>query len=421
TAAPIAPVPLQHTEPITTPHDLPTQFADEPSATENPKSTIENPEDAAANAVTFPALEPWPEPITNGPALFDEAHDRALHYLYLPGGAAVVLTLWSTHASAIGAFQYSPRLNFTSTEPGCGKSTALSFLATLTPKVLRTDNLKPAVLFRIVDRHQPTLLLDELDSYLHLYSEIRGLLNAGISRDGFAHRCEGNIVRAFKAFAATALAGLGPLTPTLRSRSITIPLSLAPPGAIKARFDRRHLKSETILARKIARWTQDNFAALSAADPPMPGGAYNRLADNWRPLFAVAQVIGGHWPDRALDAFQKLTKLSQPPTDPQPSTLNPQLLLSDLRQIFATAGTDRLFSSHLVRALQSLPSRPWSGLQNGDKPITEHRLARWLKALGISSQLIRKDGLRARGYLLSSLQGPAPAPPSEPQPLDFQI
>jgi hypothetical protein len=39
----------------------------------------------------------------------------------------------------------------------------------------------------------------------------------------------------------------------------------------------------------------------------LPPSAFNRIADNWRPLFAVAEVAGGDWPRRAAEAFAKLT------------------------------------------------------------------------------------------------------------------
>jgi hypothetical protein len=251
-------------------------------------------DDADANALSLPQLEPWPEPITDAPALFDEVHDRFLLYLHLPPGAAAVFTLWLPHANAITAFTHSPRLNLTSLVPGCGKSTALDLIATMAPRVLRTDNLKPAVLFRVADQYQPTLLLDELDTYLHLFPELRGLLNAGNSPDACVYRCEGRAVRSFKVFTASALAGIGHLAPTLRDRSIVISLTKAPAGVIQARFDKRFTESEIILGRKIARWVKDNFAAIAACDPLLPPEAFNRLGDNWRPLFAIAQIIGGH-------------------------------------------------------------------------------------------------------------------------------
>src|SRR5260221_12933840 len=38
----------------------------------------------------------------------------------------------------------------------------------------------------------------------------------------------------------------------------------------------------------------------------MPPGAYNRVADNWRPIFAIAQIVGGDWPQLALEAYHHL-------------------------------------------------------------------------------------------------------------------
>jgi hypothetical protein len=94
-------------------------------------------------------------------------------------------------------------------------------------------------------------------------------------------------------------------------------------------------------------WTRDNFDAIASCDPPLP--ACNRLADNWRPLFAVAQVIGGHWPARILDSFTHLT--ANPRTTAQ--DLGPTLL-ADIRAIFDQSDASHLFSSVLVDSLCAL-------------------------------------------------------------------
>src|SRR5205807_7830197 len=137
---------------------------------------------------------------------------------------------------------------------------------TLLPRPLRTENIKSAVLFRLVDQHQPALLLDEVDAYLPQSEELRGLLNAGHKRGACAYRCEGegNAVRAFRAFAPAALAGIGSLPATLRDRSVLIPLFAADEGQITTRFDPLRTELETTLARKLARWASDNFEALAA-------------------------------------------------------------------------------------------------------------------------------------------------------------
>ena len=112
---------------------------------------------------------------------------------------------------------------------------------------------------------------------------------------------------------------IGDLPRTLADRSICIRLVKAEPGQIVARFDQEHIEIETELCRKLARWTQDHFAEIQACDPKLPDTAFNRLADNWRPLFAIAEVAGGDWPRLALEAFNHLT--SHP--TPSPSHVTP--------------------------------------------------------------------------------------------------
>ena len=51
------------------------------------------------------------------------------------------------------------------------------------------------------------------------------------------------------------------------------------------------------IARMCARWIDDNAGLLADADPDM-GDLINRDADKWRPLFAIADLIGPDWPDR---------------------------------------------------------------------------------------------------------------------------
>src|SRR6266446_6971048 len=220
-------------------------------------------DDAQGRAVHLPAVEPWPEPV-NGAEVLDQVSARFTHYLVLPPGAADAIALWETHAHTCAAFVHTPRLNLSSPESGCGKTTTLDLIATMTPRPLRTENLTAPVLFRLVDQHQPTLLLDEVDSYLTQADELRGLLNAGHKRGACAYRCEGDghAARAFKAFAPAVLSGIGALPGTLRDRSITIVLLPAEADQLECRFDSLHTEVESVLCRKLARWTQEHFAIL---------------------------------------------------------------------------------------------------------------------------------------------------------------
>jgi hypothetical protein len=288
---------------------------------------------------------------------------------------------------------------------GCGKTTTLDILATMVPRPLRAENMSSAVLFRVVDQEQPTLILDELDTWLAKDTELRGLLNAGHKPASHAYRCEGpgNIIRAFKAYAPTALAGLGSLPPTLRDRSILIPLTMAQEGQPYAAFDPNKTELENTLGRKLARWVKDTFPALHACDPALPPGAFNRLADNWRPLFAIAQLAGGDWPRRAAAAFANLTVKSVSQRD---FILT---LIADIQSLFARSGAPRMFSTDLADSLCALPNRAYSQL-------TPIRLARQLAQFGIHSRAFRIGENRAKGYDLGDFAAAFSRSPAAPPP-----
>ena len=137
----------------------------------------------------------------------------------------------------------------------------------------------------------------------------------------------------------------------------------------------------------------------------MPATAYNRVADNWRPLFAIAQIAGGDWPRRALEAYTHLTH--QPSTtlrvdlpNHQPSTLNPQPLLADIRQIFAQAGATRLSCQQILNGLRAL-DRPWSQPSACNAPLTSRWLGHYLHRLGIRSHSLRIGHQSVKGYELA--------------------
>jgi putative DNA primase/helicase len=159
-------------------------------------------------------------------------------------------------------------------------------------------------------------------------------------------------------------------------------------------FDDEQMELEKILGRKLARWCRDNFAALLSCRPKMPSTAHNRLADNWRPLFAIAEVVGGDWPRLVLEAFMKLTARQN--RDAQSVGVN---LLNDIRQVFARSGRDRFHSKELVAALCGSADSPWSEAHAG-KAITENWLCRQLRRFGIDSHNVRIEERQAKGFEL---------------------
>ena len=60
----------------------------------------------------------------------------------------------------------SPVLGITSPTPECGKTTCLTLLGALVPRACPASNITTAALFRAVEKWQPTLLIDEADTFL---------------------------------------------------------------------------------------------------------------------------------------------------------------------------------------------------------------------------------------------------------------
>jgi putative DNA primase/helicase len=355
-------------------------------------------------AIDLPDVEPWPQPV-NGADVLHEISNTFSQYLALPPGAPDAMALWAAHSHCYEAFEVTPRLNFTSPEKGCGKTTGRDVVALFVPRPLSTENLTTAVLFRMVEKLRPTVLADEYDTWLKRDEELRGLFNAGHRRGGQAFRCEGDNheVRGFRVFGPAVLCGIGALPGTLHDRSIVIRLQRAKPDEVQKRFDSRRTDRERELCRKLARWCIDNWGRLECCDPVLPEGAFNRLADNWRPLFALSEIAGGDWPKRAAVAFNKLTQHED--LDAQGMGV---MLLSDIQQIFAGTSPpsaedespvpiERAFSKQLIEWLCDMKDRPWPEAQRG-KAISERWLARQLSRFGIHSKTLRIGEDRAKGY-----------------------
>jgi putative DNA primase/helicase len=352
------------------------------------------------SAIDLPEIEPWPDPV-DGEEVLDAIAKSHLVYVALHDYAADLCALWEAQCHCFEAFDITPRLNITSPEKGCGKTTLLDVIALFVPRPLRTENFTAAVLFRLIEARKPTILADEYDSWLKNNEELRGLLNAGHRRGGQVARCEGDSheVRAFRVFGPALLCGIGALPGTLHDRSIPIRLERAKPGELQERFDSRHTDRERELCRKLARWCSDNRAAFESCDPKLPAGAFNRLADNWRPLSAIAEVAGGDWPRRCAEAFAKLTS-----TDDLNAHGIGTLLLADIAEIFDKTATDKIPSVRLADELAAIEGRPWAEWGKHRKPISPNQLANQLHRFGIKPDGIRVGDHTPRGYRLTDFQ-----------------
>ena len=183
--------------------------------------------------------------------------------------------------------------------------------------------------------------------------ELRGILNSGHRKGGSIIRTVGDDYepRQFSTWAPTAISMIGRLPGTLHDRSIHIQLRRRKPSEMVESFRADRAPELKLLARKAARWADDHTVALQAAEPDM-GDLVNRAADNWRPLFAIADAIGGEWPARirAIAAGAEAKKEDQSVRT---------MLLADIRDILRSrTHSDRIGSNELPAELGQLEGRP---------------------------------------------------------------
>lgn len=340
---------------------------------------------------------PWPDPV-DGELLLDELSSTIRCSLVVPEEAASAISLWAVYTHAHDLFQISPRLSFTSPEKRCGKTTALAVLQRLVAKPLVASNITAAAVFRTVEAEHPTLLIDEADTFLRKNDELRGILNSGHNRStagvirtvGDAHE-----PKRFDTWTPVAIAMIGRLPDTLADRSIEILMRRKKQGEHVARFRLDRTGALEELHRKIIRWVRDNETTIGDWDGPVPNRLHDRAADNWRPLFAIADVVGGAWPEQARQAALALT----PTEDASPGVK----LLEDIRDIFDEVGDDRLLTQELLERLHAKEHRPWAEYKMG-KPLSATQLANLLRPYAVSPNTIRSHEAVAKGYTRASFE-----------------
>jgi Protein of unknown function (DUF3631) len=351
-------------------------------------------------AITFAEPEPWPEPV-DGAALLDEISKAIGAHVVMPEASRDACALWVAHTFLLDCTMISPRLAITSPTRGCGKTTALDVISQLVLRPLPAANVSASAIFRVVEGFRPTLLIDEADTFLKDNDELRGVLNSGHRKGGAVLRNVGDDhePRSFSTYGACAIALIGQLPGTLTDRSVPITLTRRKRDEDITPFRLDRVAHLVVLARKLARWTADNEVAIAATEPEMPAGIYNRAADNWRPLLSVATVAGGGWVARGQKAA-----LAGVAADIDDAALL-ELLLGDIRTIFASREVERMPSAALAEALAEMDGRPWAEFGRNEKPVTQNKLARLLKPLKIVPDSIRIDERRTpKGYYLNQFE-----------------
>jgi putative DNA primase/helicase len=344
----------------------------------------------------FTDIEPWHEPI-NPAQLLDDITSTIQRFIVLDKQQAQAAALWVSACWFIDAIDCAPIALINAPEKACGKSQLLSVFGFLTPRPLQASGISPSALYRVVEKYKPTLLIDEIETVLKDNDELRGLLNAGHTRNSaYVIRCVGDDhePKRFTVWGMKAIAGINAikLAETVTSRAIVFELRKKTKAESVQRLNHAEAGLFDILTAKLARFSEDYTHQVSTARPTLPDALGDRDQNNWEPLLKVASVTGSHWLQTANEIALTMAGLAQSTQ----STSNE--LLADIQTIFERNKTIKISTAELIKALCEDTEAPWATYNRG-KELTARQLSRQLATYGISSKTIRLNSYEtAKGF-----------------------
>jgi putative DNA primase/helicase len=345
------------------------------------------------NTVVIPEgdIDPWPDPVDGATEVLYPMVRALNTHLSTNEGIPETIALYCTftHMVQSADCEYAPRLFLSSPVKRCGKTQAMTICTHFVRRPSPSGNITMASVFREVHYFAPTLLIDELDTFVHGKPELVGVLNSGHYRPfAFVKRIEKGVPVKYRTFAPVIFGAIGTLpkeASALEDRCIILPFRRRGHNEKVEKLSLIGGRSQplTDLGRKAARWVADNLEALTRADPMMPERLPDRAADNWRSLFAIADLAGGEWPTLARRTALMLT--------PRDETEQPETLLAYMSVIFGEQ--PRIRTVELLQRLHEI---------EGFGSVTATELAKILKPFGIQSKFMRFSGGRsvpgAHGY-----------------------
>jgi hypothetical protein len=148
------------------------------------------------------------------------------------------------------------------------------------------------------------------------------------------------------------------------------------------------------LTSRVMRWVADHRERLGSSGPAIPEELPDRVADNWGPSFAIADVAGGDWGSRARAAAIEgvAADMSDLPEGRE--------LLLNIRQVFTELKKDRIRSVELIHELTNNPEWRWQYRSGG---FNAHVLGKLLKPFRVHSKSIYFPPV-AKGFELAQFQ-----------------
>ncbi len=374
-------------------------------------------------AVVCADIEPYDEPVVVSELLY-EIYSTVSRFIVCDEQTKVAASIWIAFTWVIDYVDIAPIALITAPDKECGKSQLLEVLRRLSRRSVLAANISPSALFRTIEKYSPTICLDEADTFLKENEELRGLINSGHARDqAQIIRCVGDDHEpaVFSTWCAKAISGIGKLAETIMSRSIEMPMRRKLKSEAVERLRTRNKSDFDHIAAKLARFSIDYGSAIGAARPDTPQTLGDRAADNWEPLFAIADLAGEGWPERARHAAVTIAVSAT-------KTLSrSQEMLHSVREAFDRDRADKLTRDELLARILEDEEGPWATWVRGH-PMTARQMLSKIEEYDIKISIIKVDGKSQRGFYRRQfedawaryLDGTEPETASESEKLHFE-
>lgn len=351
----------------------------------------------------FPTITPHPDTVIPK-ELFDEIRMLMLQYIVLDQAQSYAVVLWIAMTWVIDELDVAPLAIINAPEKACGKTQLLELISRLAARPLASSNMSTAALFRVTEKYNPTLLIDEVDMFIKENQELKGLINAGHTRSSsYVIRIVGDNYepQRFNVFGAKVLAGISlekHLSDSTMSRGIMFNMRRKLGHEQVSRL--RHADQATfdVLKSKLARFALDYAKKIRDARPALPESLSDREQDNWEGLMAIASCAGDGWSACATHA-----SLNFAFTVEESLSIGTELLM-DIQYIFEKSHVDKISTTSLIDDLITDEERPW-GTHNRGKAISPRQIAQMLSAYGIQSKTVRLGNKNTpKGYDLGQFK-----------------
>ncbi|WP_182343937.1 DUF3631 domain-containing protein [Comamonas koreensis] len=312
-------------------------------------------------------------------------------YAFLSDSSALATALWIFHTWCYEYFERSPLLLINAPERACGKTQLLKLIKLLAFAPLETANISTASLFRIINEHRPTLLIDEADTFMKGKDEMAGIINNGYEKGGYVLRMESDaksgeqICCAFQVFGPKALAGIAlerHLPSATMSRGIQVPMKRKTKDDTVQRLRSMDKEEVAYLRSGILRFIRDNALKFESTTIMLPEQLGDREQDCWEPLLTIAHLLGHEWGEKATAAALLISAETEPPKS------SSNQLLEDIREVLQDYQGMYIASAQLLELLHNHLDMDWCRYNHG-QPLSARQLAKFLAPYEIKPKTVR--------------------------------